>query len=143
MVILGLVDLTKKSNVYLHDKDFLSLYYMKQNPDSDGRCMFVPRKKHAIAIKEVKLVDRQWNSRYAMVRGVVDEVGSPWIAPTVWGRPERARNKLPAITNEFVEKFVKMKNAQKTPPELPIGIDRPLLLPWLRLMSSRSTKRYC
>ncbi|EXC34952.1 hypothetical protein L484_014676 [Morus notabilis] len=82
-VILGLVDLAEKFDVYLHDKAFLYLFYMKQNPDSSSRYMFVPRKKHVIAFEKVKSVDREWNGRYAMVHGVIDDVGSPWIAPTV------------------------------------------------------------
>ncbi|EXB61736.1 hypothetical protein L484_008804 [Morus notabilis] len=81
-----LVDLAEKSDVYLHDKDFLSLFDMKQNPNSGGRSMFVPRKKHVIVIEEVKLANREWNSRYAMVCRVIDDAGSPWIDPKVWGR---------------------------------------------------------
>lgn len=84
---LGLGNLLGKDDVYLHDKDFLSLFYMKQNPDFGGQYMFVPRKKHTIVIEEVKLADHEWNNRYSMVQGPIDESGSPWIALSIWGHP--------------------------------------------------------
>ncbi|EXB23141.1 hypothetical protein L484_016157 [Morus notabilis] len=94
------------------------LFYIKQNPNSGGQYMFALTKKHTIIIEEVKSADREWNNRYTMVQGPIDEAGSPWIALSVWRHPKRACTKFPAITNEFVENFVKMKNAQKTHPHI-------------------------